>query len=396
MGAVVAGGGTDVDVAVGIVSGEGDLQGLVQGIAFVGDLVAVVAGGGVQLGLGQESLQRLVGPADVFLGGIVLEGVIGEGLVDAADAGDILAVLIVGGVLQVQAGVQDGHQHALAGIAGDPDIVDADHVVAVTGNASLGLGQFGSGVDLLNLHTGDAGLGFQSGDLAVGDLDGHTVQQIGPLGQDGDLGLLVGLPEGGKHIVLFLQKLGGQGLGILGCQESGHCGAGADALLGGVGAAAELLQHSGLGHFNDDGDQLVGSVTGGALDGILGDNAVETGLAHKLLGGQGGLSRRSPNGHQAHHQTNCQHHCEASFHLSHLVSLPFSFSYIGEGGPPLRHATNRPYPIYQTMIHHFLGFRQEKIVSIWIFSEKSELFQKIHGRICDRGGHVSLYFVFAI
>ena len=328
MGAVVAGGGTDIDVAIGVVSGEGDLQSLVQGVALVGDLVAVVAGGSVQLGLGQESLQRLVGPADAVLGGVILEGVIGEGLVDAADAGDILAVLVVGGVLQIQTGIQDGNQHALAGVACAPDVVDADHVVAVAGDTGIGLRQLGSGVDLLDLHTGHAGLGFQSGNLAVGDLDGHTVQQIGPLGQDGDLSLPVGLLEGGQHLVLLLQKLIGQGLGILGCQEAGHGGTGADALLGGVGAAAELLQHSGLGHFNDHRDHFVGSVTGGFLDGILGDDAVETGLTHELLGGQGGLSRRSPNGHQAHHQTNCQHHCEASFHLSHLVSLPFSFSYI--------------------------------------------------------------------
>ena len=364
VGAVVAGGGTDVDVAVGVVSCEGDLQGFVQGVAFVGDVVALSTGGGDQLIVSQESLQRLGSPADAVLGGSVLEGVIGECLVDAADAGDVLTVFVIGGVLQVQTGVQNGDEHALAGVAGAPDLVDAHHVVAVAGDASIGLGQLRSLKDLLDLHAGNAGLGFQSCDLAVGDLDGHAVDQIGPLGQDGHLGLLVELFEGLQDLVLLGQELGGQSLGIGGCQEAGHGGTGGDALLVGVDALAEIVQHSGLGHFNDHGDDFVGSVTGGFLDGIPGDDAVETGLAHQLLGSQGGLSRRSPNRHQAYRQTNCQQHCQTTFHLSHLVSLPFTFSYIVIGGLLLRHAANHPHAIYQLIIQHFPYLRQGKYINI--------------------------------
>ena len=119
------------------------------------------------------------------------EGIVGKGLVNPADAGDRILHTSPRGVIQVQSGVQNGHQHTLAGKARFPHLAQADHVVAAAigaGNGVCGQLLFRAFIYMLHIGPLDAVHRPDGLQLAIGDLNGHGVEQVGPPGNHLHLG----------------------------------------------------------------------------------------------------------------------------------------------------------------------------------------------------------------
>ena len=164
------------------------------------------------------------------------------------------------GPLQVQAGVQHGHQHTLTCEALLPGSVQAHQVIAVAVGAF-----FGEDAGLINgtvihmLHIGVLhpihGLDFSQ--LAIGDFHGHSVDQIGPLGDQLHI-----LAHGRQQIALCLLQLGLPGLGRTAGQILADGFAGRDA---GDGGSFKASQDRLFRQGDDDSHQILGLVTRGRL-----------------------------------------------------------------------------------------------------------------------------------
>ena len=317
MGAVVRLGGHDIQIAVGVVGGVGDLAVLVEVVVAVGDLLAVDAGGGHELGGLQEPGQGAVGVAKLGVTQLRLEGILGEGLVDPADAGLEIAP---GGVAQVQAGVHDGHQHALAGEALGPHIAKARHVVAVGKFALDGVagGGHGAVVDPLDVCIADTVHGADGIQLAVGDAQGHGVDRVDEAILHGQL-LTGGLGHQGDDVILT----GLHGL----CPGGGVGQIFADLLAhGGAGLRLEAGDQGCVGEFDDDGDDLIIGVEPVALL-FRKLQVFQPGEAGQLLCGHDGLPGRGLLGQcQGRHQT--QKHAQTQQHRKHFFHFDQSFPFV--------------------------------------------------------------------
>ena len=307
MGAVVAGGGQDVDVAVCVVTGVGHLEVLIKTVVVPHDHAAIGTRGGVELVVLQKGSQALRGvaqiPAALGIAGVVFKGVVGEGLVDPHHAAALGAILVLGHApLQVQAGVQHGHQHTLAGVALAPDAFHAHLVVAVgipglvTVHGAAGL--LGAVIHLLHIGPLDP---VQIADLvqsAVRHPDGHGVDQSGPLAYNGTNRLtavfLGGVGHGrllsgqSGHLVddalLVIQQLLRGLLDVRRGQVLGYrlTGAGLVAHRGGVAADLVVVHHSRSFHLHDDGYHLILCISGLAV--VLGVLVLHPGLGLHFLG----------------------------------------------------------------------------------------------------------------
>ena len=133
---------------------------------------------------------------------------------DTADAGLEAAP---GGVGQIQAGVQNGNQHALTGVTGSPDLTQVGHVVAVAEVAldQLAGGGDGTGEDPLHIDGSDTLDSAQGIDLAVGNADSHSIDRIDIAAGDVQLHTH-GLAHNLNQVVLAV--LQGCGLGCCGGQ----------------------------------------------------------------------------------------------------------------------------------------------------------------------------------
>ena len=344
MGAVAALRGTDVDVAPGDLAGVGiHHAGVVKGKGNLAVLVVVLHIGAGQ-GVGVEAAVVLQGAQVAH--GIVLavihqiriltaEGIVPEGLVGAADAGDVAAGLVVpvAGELQIQAGVQNGGHHALAGVAPAPGGAHAHHVIAValggTGGGQL-LRAVVGGLHIGPLHTGQGADGIQ---LAVGNLDGHAVDEAGPLGHDLQAGGGCAPVKHGRlqaadlrqNVLLARQQLCGQGLGVIGGQEPGHRLTGGQLLTAQtVGLRAVIVQDGGLLQLDDHGDDFLVRVGARRFPdtaaGPGGRRAVGKGHIRHLFGSDGpnlsGL-RRHGRREQTRNHDQSQQERQNSFHLLH-------------------------------------------------------------------------------
>ena len=274
-----------VAVASGVVKGEGDLPILVKAVVGVGDLVAVGIGGGVQLHPVQHGLQAVAGEAQVRVGHIGTEGILRKCLVDAGHA---LAFLIV----QVQTGVQHGHQHSLAGVALAPGGGQIHQVIAVTVGAVL-TADGGSGglvgvghIGVLHFRQGP-----DLGKTAIRNANGHAVDQGGPLGQHlhGHLGVVSGIGDHaviqlGKYLVLLLHQSLGSGLCACGGQVVGKGRTG--AFLGGEGGRGIAVHQGGGIQLHDHRDHIRIGIGGqGGIFPVC--SGTEPGLARQLCCGNG-------------------------------------------------------------------------------------------------------------
>ena len=307
VGAVVAGGGQDVDVAVCVVTGVGHLEVLIKTVVVPHDHAAIGTRGGVELVVLQEGSQALRGvaqiPAALGIAGVVFKGVVGEGLVDPHHAAALGAILVLGHApLQVQAGVQHGHQHTLTGVALAPDTfhpyliiaVGVPGLVPVHGAAGL----FGPVIHQLHIGPLDPVQVANFIQSAVGHPDSHGIDQSGPLAYNGTNRLTAVFLGGIGHrrllsgqsgdlvddALLIVQQLLGGLLGIGGGQVLRHrlTSAGLVAHRGSVAADLVVIHHSRSFHLHDDGYHLILCISGLAV--VLGVLVLHPGLGLHFLG----------------------------------------------------------------------------------------------------------------
>ena len=322
VGAVVVAcvGVVNVEGACVIVEDEGQLGGQVGSVQLVGHLTCVQGGPDCLNGLTGHGIDQLV----------------------FAQSGEV-------GMVDTQAGVQDGDAHALTGIAGTVDDVSADHGGCVVGHGLCVLldrqredGGFVHGLDALDGfqlclvaegsgHSeagGGDGVGvaqFKAGFLTESGLDCSLdcVQSLFLLGQvllngrslccdladreELQLGLLLGDNDEGDQIVRIVHQcfcLIGEALSVSGL-ELGQAGVFECRFLCILGFFLRL---------GGEGD-LFGriAVLGGQADGAA------------LTGSGGGCVRLNDRGNEAEHQGQCQKRCQKSFQVSFhgITSLNF-------------------------------------------------------------------------
>ena len=316
----------------------GSLQALVHIVEGEGDLGAAV--------------QILRGSGRIQLRSVQL----GQDLLNVGHGQAVLIQLGIGGeggVVQVQAGIDNGDFHAGAGVAQVlPDAGDADHVGGGGGVDGLALvidGHQEDGLDALQL--GDLG------ELAEGDIGGDGVGQVGELITDIQLAVQHLVGDGLDQLVLPGQHFGllvggdsldlqaGFGQGLLLQNDEGRDQLVGCVQLGGLLQLLHALGQLGLGQIGLDLYCLGGPFALGisrrlCLDGVLqrGDPDGFTGLLRclgTLAGNQliltGVQSRNAGNGH-VQNQTQSQQHRNHALEI-HVCS---SFSFLRPRQTPVR------------------------------------------------------------